>query len=174
MPILIKPLPPFSAADIARFLSKIDKTPGHGPQSVCWKWTDFKYPDGYGRFTVPAGSGRSRFIPAHRIAYFLHYGEDPYPFLVCHTCDFGLCCFGPHLFKGSHLDNMADCKAKGRQTRTVGETHGLAKLTNEAVLAIRAIHATSGLSSYALAPLFGVAPRTIRHVVQRTRWKHIE
>lgn len=59
------------------------------------------------------------------------------------------------------------------ETRPRGEKHGLAKLTDEAVRAIRAAAAT-GESQYVLAARFGVTQGTIWNVVWRKTWRHIK
>ena len=104
-----KPLPELSEADVARFWKYVDKTPGQGPQGTCWLWTGAQHDDGYGTTKVKRRSLRSS-----RVAFRIQHGRDPYPDLVCHTCDTPLCCRGNHLFTGSDLDNMRDAKNKGR------------------------------------------------------------
>lgn len=101
-------LPELTPQAIERFWSKIDKTSGHGPQGDCWMWTGLpSY--GYGRIGYQGQEFR-----AHRIAYLLQFGVDPAEKLVCHSCDFRLCCRGEHFFLGTDLDNAADAKRKGR------------------------------------------------------------
>ena len=143
-----KPLPPLSEGDIARFWSKVDKTPGQGPKGDCWCWTACRLTSGYGQLRTSHG------MLAHRVAYFIQKGEDPYPMLVLHSCDNRLCCNGEHLSKGTHQDNVDDCCSKRRQARS--STHGKAKVTPDQVREIRRLYA-EGWTSPALAAKFGMA-----------------
>jgi len=51
---------------------------------------------------------------AHRLSYELWNGPIPNGMHVLHQCDVTECCNPNHLFIGTNLDNIADCKAKGR------------------------------------------------------------
>ena len=65
---------------------------------------------GYGERTVA-----SRKWLAHRFVMAQLYGEDAIAGkIVYHTCDNKLCINPEHLRIGTHADNMADMKAKGR------------------------------------------------------------
>lgn len=50
----------------------------------------------------------------HRLAYHLAKGPIPDGMVVMHTCDTPPCCNPDHLKLGTHLENMADCRAKDR------------------------------------------------------------
>jgi hypothetical protein len=98
-----RPIPLLSEDQLKKFLSRIDK---RGPNE-CWPWKNKTC--GYPIFHI----GRKGYR-ASRIAYFLHYGEDPYPLLVCHKCDNPPCCNAQHYFKGTHKDNTDDALQKNR------------------------------------------------------------
>lgn len=51
---------------------------------------------------------------AHRLAWFLTNGAIPAGMVVMHTCDSPPCCNTAHMRLGTHLENMADCRAKDR------------------------------------------------------------
>ena len=106
---------------IERFWAKVNRMTG----SSCWVWTGGTRGDGgqrYGKITV-----KGRAISAHRFSYELHNGTIPgtpgaHGSCVCHRCDNPLCVNPAHLFLGSHLENMQDKKAKGRDT-SANKTH---------------------------------------------------
>lgn len=115
---IAKPLPTFSAHDLARFWSYIPVRPVEG----CWLWTGATLRSGYGLFTVGPMDARF-YILAHRLAYYVYYGCDPGNLFVCHTCDTPACCFGAHLFPGTPQDNINDAMRKGRLAQ--GDAHWL-------------------------------------------------
>jgi hypothetical protein len=97
---------------------------------------------------------------ATRIAYFLQYGEDPHPLMVCHTCDNPPCCRGEHLFKGTQANNLSDMTSKGR--RSHGQSAGW--LTSEQVYQIRVLWATGQYRQWQLAELFGSSQSHISQI----------
>jgi hypothetical protein len=82
----------------------------------CLMWTGPTV-RGYGYAWV--GSSRTLI---HRLVYELARGPIPKGMEVCHHCDRPACVEPTHLFLGTHADNMADTRAKGRQSR--GPEHG--------------------------------------------------
>jgi hypothetical protein len=130
----------------------------------CWHWTGARNEKGYGRFRL---NSRNRF--AHQVAYELTCGPIPAGCIVMHTCDTPGCVNPAHLRLGTVAENNADKMAKGRH-RVVplkGERNGAAKLTAEAVRAIRA----SRLSSRREAALYGVSPEAIQQVRRGLTWR---
>ncbi len=78
-----------------------------------------------------------------------------------------------HLFIGTHAENLHDAWGKGRMGAIEparGERCGNAKLTEEAVRAIRA----SPLTIKALGKLYGVDHTLISMVKRRKIWRHVE
>lgn len=108
----------------ARFWRKVIK---HEGPDACWEWIGYVQPltpkgdGGYGRFYI---SKEKRWGWAHNFAYEIQHGPLAKGECSLHHCDNRLCVRGKHLFKGTRTDNMADCVAKGRQSR--GEKHAAA------------------------------------------------
>lgn len=90
-----------------RFWARVDK---RGPDE-CWPWVGPTDRVGYGAYCFISHEGP---IPAHRIAYGLANGGIPDGLHVLHKCDNRPCCNPAHLYTGTHTDNMADMRMRGR------------------------------------------------------------
>jgi hypothetical protein len=77
----------------------------------CWEWLAQTDERGYGRVTV-----KGKKIFAHRFSYELFVGPAADLF-VLHSCDNPSCVRPDHLRLGTHADNMADMRARGRAHR---------------------------------------------------------
>lgn len=173
----------------ATFWPKVDKT------GDCWRYPSKPGPGGYCKVSV---SGNTRM--AHQLAYEYAVGPVPPGMFVLHHCDNRTCVNPAHLFLGTHLDNMADMVAKGRQAR--GDSHGTrihpdrvlrgeahpvrlhpelvkrgerspnARLTEQEVRAIRDRHA-AGVAIRQLARETGMGATTITRIVRRESWRHV-
>lgn len=95
-----------------RFLSHVEIS------DTCHVWRGQVNNKGYGRFY--ARSGRPVYV--HRWAWQHWRGPIPTGTHVLHRCDNPPCVRIDHLFLGTHADNMADAKAKGR-TRNQHTVH---------------------------------------------------
>lgn len=180
MPKNIRALPKLSEEQIERFWSRVDKTPGQGPNGECWCFTGTKFKNGYGQFSV----GKYPYL-AHRICYFIHYGEDPGPFLVCHKCDNPPCCNPSHYFKGTILTNSQDRDQKGRgyggdrhwtnhqPEKIRGSQNNFSKLTEEKVREIR-MRCSKGETQASVGRHFGVSEPTIQAIMSRRNWGWLE
>lgn len=173
-----RPLPHLSPKDIARFHQNVER---RGPDD-CWPWKRSTFRGGYGQCKV---SGRN--LKASRIAFYLAKKHDPYPWLVCHTCDNPRCCNPAHLFTGTNQHNLRDCQSKGRLNTASGERHrtkkhpelvlrgervGGSKLDETKVIEIRNRFA-SGESQREIAETFGVTREAVGRITQGRNWKHV-
>lgn len=87
-----------------------------------------------------------------------------------HTCGFHLCMNPRHVQWALHKDNCARRTQHG--TQTIGEQHGMAKLTEHEVRAI--IRASRGRGTgVRLASLYGVSPATICNIRHGKSWAHL-
>ena len=150
-----------------RFWDKVNKTPGQGPDGMCWEWTASRRGNRYGQFGF-----RGKVAYAHRMAWTLVRGDIPNGLCVLHHCDNPLCCRPDHLFLGTQADNMVDRDSKGRQA--AGEKIKQAKLTKDDVNTIRQIYQHGVLAQYQLADKFGVCRSHISRIVNHKKWQHVQ
>lgn len=93
----------------------------------CWEWKGFRRKNGYGVTTGDGNQTTKRTqMGAHRRSWILTNGPIPRGLFVCHRCDNPPCVRPDHLFLGTHIDNMTDMHAKGREAR--GERAGIRRL----------------------------------------------
>ena len=147
---------------VERFWKFVDRR----GEDECWLWAGHTHKiTGYGTLAKP---GRSAgFVLAHRYSWELHNGSIPAGENVCHTCDVRNCVNPKHLFIGTHLENEADKKAKGRQAK--GEGHGMAKLTESQVYAIR----SDPRPQRVCASEYGVTQGMVHLIRARKSWRHL-
>lgn len=141
-----------------RFWAKVDKS------GDCWVWTGGGDRESYGVFKS------TRMTKAHRYSWELHFGPIQNGLWVLHRCDNPPCVRPDHLFLGTHEENMADMRAKGRSQR--GERCHAAKLTEpeakEVILAV-----TRGERSEDIARRFGVSRSTVSMVATGKTWTYL-
>lgn len=112
---------------------------------------------------------------AHRWAYSQEHGLIPRGMEVMHTCDVPACVNPAHMKLGTHVENMKDCKEKGRHSK--GETNTHAKLTESQVLEIRANPPKLGRGLRELdecASKYGMSKTAIYCAMTGRTWKHIQ
>lgn len=151
----------------ARFWRHVDKTDG------CWLWTAYVGTHGYG--AIGAGGKHGEILLAHRVSWELHNGPVPEGRFILHRCDNRKCVRPDHLFLGDAKANTDDMWSKGRGFAPEvlqGTANRNAKLTDAAVLAIRAEYA-AGATQTALGHRYGVSQTVIWRVVRRKAWTHL-
>lgn len=143
-----------------RFMSKVI---WNGGEDECWTWEGARSSGRYGSFRVGGRGGRV--AKTHRLSWELFIGPIPDGLHVLHTCDNPPCVNPAHLWLGTHADNMADMKAKGRGN------WGSHRLTAGEVDEIRLLRA-EGTTQKGLAVRFGIDPSCISRIVNRKTWAH--
>ena len=147
-------------SDIVRFNSKLDKS--HGACG-CWLWLANTMSSGYGRFWL-----RGKNNGAHKIAYAMAFGVARN--FVLHTCDTPRCCNPLHLVDGTHQQNMAHRKERGRHLRCGrrGAEHHHTTLSQEDVLAIRNDTRTQRV----IAAAYGIRQSAVSRIKTGARRKY--
>jgi len=146
------------------FWNKVDKiTTPNG----CWEWQGYIMPDGYGRFNYQM-KGKS----AHKCSYTFTYGDIPEGLVVMHICDNPRCVRPSHLKLGTYADNSKDMTDKNRQAKGINNGGGV-KLTEQQVIEIRNLYATTKISYKQLALKYDVTNVSIGNIIKRKKWKHI-
>jgi hypothetical protein len=161
----------------SRFWSKVDKTPGHGPDGACWIWTASIAATGYGEYRSDSG----RTVSVHRHVFKSIHGPLTREQFVCHACDNRACLNPDHLWLGSAADNSRDAMMKGRTAK--GDTHGWklhpekiprgfqlghTRLTDDEVRLMREAYCC-GTSQLELASMYGVHKSMVSLIVNFKR-----
>ena len=136
--------------------------------SDCWYWRGNTNQKGYGSF------GKKE--KAHRTSWVLFNGVIPPNKFVLHKCDIPGCVNPEHLFLGTNLDNMRDCKEKGRRTivRHHPEKNPLAKLNVRKVLEMRRLRISQQLTYIEIAKRYDVNYSTAQRAITGITWKIYE
>lgn len=142
-----------------RFEQKFRVTPG------CWVWTAYKNSDGYGQFRI----GKSM-EKAHRVSFSIYREHVDKGMEVLHSCDNPACVNPDHLSIGTHLLNMRDMVAKGRQATLKGNKNGRAKLTESEVIDIR----DDSRSQRKIAKIYEISQAHVHRIKSLKLWSHIE
>lgn len=145
---------------IQRFWKRVKKT------ETCWLWTGAKW-ERYGKFFAV----QNHPCAAHRFSYEMHFGPIPRGLGVMHSCDVTLCIRPQHLSLGTQLENMLDCKSKGRIAS--GSRKVISKLSEEIVSEMRQLYTSGQASVLQLANRFGVTRGTAGMAVAGRTWKHV-
>lgn len=140
----------------------------------CWLWTGATISGRYGQIRRdPVGNDvQGKKTTTHRVAWELTYGVIPPGMHICHRCDTPRCVNPAHLWLGTHADNLADMKAKGRAAR--GERSGTARLNTKQVQIIKRLLTSGACGVQELSTLAGVSSSTIDAIKHQKIWRHVD
>lgn len=127
----------------------------------CWEWR-MRCRANYGQL-----KWKGKDQNAHRLSWEAHKGEIPVGKSVCHKCDNPPCVNPEHLFLGTHAENMADKKNKGRVPK--GPSHSSAKLSDKDIPLIRA----DTDSTRKIGAKYGVSSTVVSQIKRRVLWAHV-
>ena len=98
---------------------------------------------------------------AHRVAYYLCYGEFDSELSVCHRFDVPSCCNPNHLFLGTAKTNALDMVNKGRCTYS--------KIKKHQAIEIRNLY-KSGILQRIIADMFSIDKSQVSRIVNNKSW----
>ena len=156
------------------FWSRVDKrADGH------WLWTGTAHRK-HGIFYF-----NGKMDQAHRISWRLLRGDIPSGLWVLHNCPNSLCLNPDHLRLGTRADNTADAVSRGEMASgdrnsmrlhpelvPRGVKHGMAKLTDEKVLAMR-LMCSNGVSHGKISRDFGISMTSAVDAIKGRTWAHV-
>jgi hypothetical protein len=129
--------------------------------------------DGYPQVNLRGGRGIHKSITVHRLVATAFLGPRPAGLEVRHLNGDPTDCRLANLAYGTPAENGQDRVRHGTVARFPGAAHGRAKLTEANVREIRRRH-VAGESPGRLAAVFGVGRTTIRHIICRETWTHVQ
>lgn len=137
------------------------------PNTGCWLWGGYTDIHGYGTIM----SSQIKSIRAHRVSYYLHFGNFDTRLIVLHKCDNPSCVNPEHLKLGTNKENTEDMINKKRNK--VGINHHSAKLNDDIVREIRELYKTGDYTQKELAIKYNVSTMPIYDILRKRTWVHV-
>jgi len=125
----------------------------------CRNWKAGLFTGGYGQFRA-----KDKKVGAHRVAYFLTFGDIPEGKVICHTCSNKLCCEPTHLVCATQSYNIKQAVREG--------THrcGSRKLTAAKVRVLRMVADLGKVTQSEIANIFEISEAYVSRVVNGKAW----
>lgn len=164
----MKPSDWLSPTVARRYRSKVDR---RRPED-CWPWLGHRTKAGYGSIATGTLAQPQKTL-AHRIAWVLVFGSIDDDLTIDHLC-FNRWCQNPnHMDLVSRSVNGARGAIRRGKVAIDGEVNGAAKLTDEAVRAIRSEYVPRKVPLRVFAERYGTSIQTIQYVVAGLSWRHV-
>lgn len=157
---------------IEKFLDSISENETTG----CWEWRWILTPPKIkGVINYPRIQVAGVTVRANRFSYTIFNGQIPDGLYVLHKCDNPRCCNPSHLEVGTQLENMRQCKRRGRwftkESRPQCDDCHNAILTNEQVSEILRLHSI-GFRNCEITKKLGIKARGhVYTIVKGISWK---
>lgn len=135
---------------------------------ILWPFAEYDRGRGYGSVLF---DGRMR--RAHRVAYRLTASNYDETLCVLHRCDTPACYNPKHLYQGTQRKNAEDRESRNRGNHVKGDRVNTSKLTADKVRIIRMLDKI-GIGHCTIGRIFGVNHSSVRSIVHRQHWKHID
>lgn len=137
-----------------------------GPDE-CWMWQKGTSPAGYGLWWRL----RHRTRWAHRLAWEFHHDQPIPPGLIIrHHCDTPGCVNPKHLAVGTHADNLADARTRGRLRQGSRRNPNLDEAD---VYEARHLHFVHGLTVTRCAEVLGLSLGFTSELLRGIWWRHV-
>jgi len=139
----------------------------------CWIWTGTKNTSGHGRFSY---KGKLGIAARFSYEYFVEPLENGLLALHKEICGNPSCVKPSHLYAGTHKDNVRDrieWGATAQYGALTGERHGMAKLDEAAIFAIKQMR-EEGLGPAEISNIFSVGPKQIYYICSGRSWRHLK
>ena len=161
---------PIEPDQAENFWSKVDKSPGFGPNGDCWRWAAGMKTNGeYGGFYLrQMNNTAGTHVVAYCLAHNHEYGELEPELVVRHLCSTPSCVNPKHLRLGTWQHNSDDRVRDGNSCG--GEENPKARLTADEVAEIRRLWLTTETKLAELAARFDVTIGCINGVTQNKTW----
>lgn len=166
----MKPIPDYLgyfATKTGRIFSRISR----GGKGKLFERAPQKHTSGY-RYLVLAQNKKPKVRFIHHLILETFVGPRPTPLHECDHYDGNRTNNNLRNLKWvTRKENIHSTMRRGKHT--MGESHGMAKLTEQKVLKIRMMAATGKYSFRGLARMFNVTDGMIHNIVKRRNWRHI-
>ncbi len=126
---------------------------------------------GYLQIQLSKNSERKKFL-IHRLVLLTFIGPCPDGMEACHNDGNRINNVIYNLRYDTRKNNIIDRERHGNTAK--GESHGLSKLIESDVIEIRESYKEGNISQNELARKYNVSRGSIRYVINRKSWKHIQ